>query len=223
VYDRTVNNQELTFEPSGGLINSSLVMQDRETDSYWPIMKGSAAAGALEGTELNELAVNRKMKWKDWKRKHPDTLVLSVNGKEDDKAAYGSYFKSRQGFRGASATDKRLKTKDSVFVFRIKRDSYAISIEDLGDGKTWSVSGKQVFLYRQPDARLHDSTLAFVSKGNGIVLQDGVWVDASSGCNFDPAAGEFRGGKKCPAPLAGFDTFWYNWSLNNPGTELLAD
>lgn len=223
MYDRTINNQELTFEASGGLINSSLVLQDRETDSYWPIMKGSAAAGKLKGTELTELAVNRKMKWKDWKRKHPNTLVLSVNGKEDDRAAYDSYFKSRQGFRGARATDNRLKTKDSVFVFRIKRDSYAIYLNNLKNGKTWSVSGKQVFLYRQPGAKLHDSTLAFLSKGNGIVFKDGNWIDEFSGCSFDTAAGEFRGGNKCPAPLAGFDTFWYNWSLNNPDTQLLAE
>jgi hypothetical protein len=223
VYDRTIDNQELTFEPSGGLINSSLVMQDRETDSYWPIMRGSAAAGSLKGTELNELAVNRKMKWKDWKRRHPDTLVLSVNGKEDDKAAYDTYFKSRQGFRGARAIDKRLQTKDSVFVFRIKRDSYAVYLKNLGNGKTWSVSGKQVFLYRHPSAKLHDSTLAFVSKGNSIVSRDGNWIDESSGCSFDPTAGEFRGGRKCPAALAGFDTFWYNWSLNNPDTQLLAE
>lgn len=223
MYDRTIGNQELTFEPSGGLINSSLVMQDRETDSYWPIMKGSAAAGILKGTELTELAVNRKMKWKDWKRRHSDSLVLSVNGREDDKTAYDTYFKSRQGFRGARATDKRLRTKDSVFVFRVKRDSYAVHLETIGDGKTWSLSSRQVFLYRQPNAKLHDSTLAFVSRSNGIERKDGQWIDKTSGCNFDPGAGEFRGGKKCPAPLAGFDTFWYNWSLNNPDTQLLAE
>lgn len=223
MYDRTINNQELTFEASGGLINSSLVLQDRETDSYWPIMKGRAAAGALKGTELKMLAVNRKMKWKDWKRQHPDTLVLSVNGKEDDKEAYDSYFKSRQGFRGARATDKRLKTKDSVFVFRIKRDSYAIYLNNLKNGKTWPVSRQQVFLYRPSDAGLHDSTSAFLSKQSSIIFKDGTWIDEFSGCRFDAAAGEFKGARKCPAPLAGFDTFWYNWSLNNPDTQLLSE
>jgi len=146
VYDRQYDKQTLTFEASGGLINSSLVMQDRETDTYWPIMRGVGAEGQLKGVRLKELAINKKMKWKKWRRKHPDTLVLSVNGHEDQPETYRNYFSSSQGFRGAQAKDDRLKTKDSVFVFRLREKEFAIPHDGLVGGKTFQIGNQQIFL-----------------------------------------------------------------------------
>ena len=102
----------MRFEASGGLINSSLVMQDKETDSYWSIMEGESIAGEFDGTKLKELPVTHKVRWKDWVALHPETLILSLNGREDVRRnVYDEYLKSDQGFRGARAVDKRLKTK----------------------------------------------------------------------------------------------------------------
>ena len=78
MYDRNYDGKTLSFEPSGGLMNASLVMQDRETDTFWSIMSGKAEAGALDGTALIELPVSEKMSWAEWRARHPDTLVLSV-------------------------------------------------------------------------------------------------------------------------------------------------
>lgn len=220
MYDRTINQQELTFEASGGLINSSLVLQDRETDSYWPIMRGDAVAGALEGTQLRELATNKKMKWKDWRRKHPDTLVLSVAGREDAEAQYEKYFQSEEGFRGSQAEDQRLKTKQAIFAFRWQGNSYAAPFPSFAGGKSWDIGGDQVFLYRDTDAQLHASTIAFVATEK-FVEERNLWRSASSGCTFNTAIQLFEGSDSCPQELTGFDTFWYNWSLNNPDTKLL--
>lgn len=212
----------LTFEPSGGLINSSLVMQDRETDSYWAIMKGEAVAGKKKGTELKELPLGKKMKWKRWKRKHPNTLVLSVRGKEDAQQSYRSYFKSAQGFRNSMAKDKRLKTKAPIFAFKLGEQTYAVSHKQLGEGQSFSLGDRHIFLYRSRDAELFRSTAAFHSSGEGIEKRDGQWVDISSGCRFDQENEIFDGNAdSCPKAFKGFDTFWYNWSLNNPSTELL--
>ena len=218
MYDRNVNDQELTFEASGGLINSSLVLQDRETDSYWPIMRGDAVAGELEGTRLKELAINKKVKWKDWKRKHPDTLVLSVNGREDDEPGYEKYFQSPEGFRGSQASDDRLQTKQSIFAFRWEGDSYAAPFSSFTGGKSWKIAGAQVFLFRPADADLHASTAAFQTSA-AFTEQEGGW--AASNCVFNTESQVFEGPGECPQELIGFDTFWYNWSLNNPGTRLL--
>ena len=76
MYSRDYEDVTVEFEASGGLINSSLVMQDRQTDTYWSMMKGKAISGELEGNDLVELPVSEKMQWRDWKVKHPDTLVL---------------------------------------------------------------------------------------------------------------------------------------------------
>ena len=61
-------------------MQGSLVMQDKETDSYWSIMTGKSEGGAQGGTRLNELPVGVKLQWKEWVRRHPDTVVLSVDG-----------------------------------------------------------------------------------------------------------------------------------------------
>ena len=71
MYDRKVGGKELNFEASGGLLDASLVMRDRETDSWWSIMTADAIGGDLRKTELVELPVGEKMQWKDWLARHP--------------------------------------------------------------------------------------------------------------------------------------------------------
>ena len=104
MYGREYNGNVLNFEASGGLIHASLVMQDQETDTYWSLMKGRAIGGRLKGTELEELAVGKKARWKDWVEEHPDTLVLSVAGNEDlPFNPYSDYLESSKTFGGQEA------------------------------------------------------------------------------------------------------------------------
>jgi hypothetical protein len=58
-------------------LHSALVMQDKETDSYWSIMTGDSLA---------ELPLGVKSQWKDWVASHPDTVVLSVEGADEINA-----------------------------------------------------------------------------------------------------------------------------------------
>ncbi len=207
MYDRRYDGKVLTFEASGGLINSSLVLQDRETDSYWAIMRAKSLNGELAGTPMKEIAVNRKMTWKNWREAHPDTLVLSVNGVEDQAQGYDQYFSSSQGFRGSRAEDARLSTKAPIFAFRINNHPYAVSYDSIIGGQDFDIGDSRVFFYRSESDGLHDSTLAYIG-------------DMHTDCEFEMTLGSFTG-TDCPVPLIGFDTFWYNWSLNNPDTELL--
>ena len=50
MYARSYAGKEYSFEPSGGLIDGALVMQDFETNSYWYIMTQEAVSGAAKGT-----------------------------------------------------------------------------------------------------------------------------------------------------------------------------
>ena len=56
------------------------------------MIKGKAIAGELEGDDLVELPVSEKMQWRNWNAKHPDTLVLSVLGREDARNSYHDHF-----------------------------------------------------------------------------------------------------------------------------------
>lgn len=203
-------------------MHSSLVMQDRETDTYWSIMKGYAIAGELKGTELVELPLGQKMQWKQWRQLHPDTLALSVRGVEDSPLnPYDGYVDSDRGFRGAKAKDKRLKTKDPIYAFHLGGRKYAVPSKKIEGGQTFELEdGRSVFLYRPKKASLFQSTVAFISSGKGFKNEKGVWVDVETGARFREDEGEFEG--PSVERLSGFDTFWYNWSLNNPDTELLT-
>ena len=221
MYDREYEGRELQFEVSGGLLHSSLVMLDAQTNSYWALLKGESIAGDFKGTRLRELPVSQKMMWGDWRALHPDTLVLSVEGVENVKENYyADYFTSKKGFRGATATDDRLSTKTPVFTFRLGSEAYAVAFRALRGGASFQVGDSVVFLYRPKKAKIFYSTVAFVLSESRYRKGEKGWYEEATGAVFDPGSGDFQG-EATGRRLVGFDTFWYNWSLNNPETRVL--
>ena len=218
MYGRAYGDRVLRFEASGGLMHASLVMQDKETDSYWSIMTGGAIAGEYRGTSLDELPWGVKTTWKEWRAAHPATLVLSVDGAEHaEHNPYDNYFSSPDGFRGMQAADDRLPTKEPIYAFQLGGKAYAVPSADFAAGGAFSAGGEHLFLYRPADAAIFHSTAAFVSP-EGFTREGGVWRHAS-GAPFDPEKGGFAGGEV--PRLDGFDTFWFNWSMTHPETEVL--
>ena len=223
MYGRTFDDRELNFEPSGGLLHDALVMQDRETDSYWSIITGDALAGEFRGSPLRELPIGVKMPFGQWVERHPDTLVLSVDGVEHDETdPYENYFSSEEGFRGHVASDARLATKTPVYGVRIAGESLAVVLDQVEGGATFDIGDRQLFLYRSIDAALFESTRAF-SAGIGHIVRAGErWHHVPSGAVFDTVAGRFVSNSGSgPEPLDGFDTFWFHWSETHPGTRVL--
>ena len=84
VHDRRVGGRELTLGVSGKLIDGNLVMYDVETDSLWQQVSGErvtgeGGTGASGGKKLEELPREHwgVVRWADWRRQHPETLVLT--------------------------------------------------------------------------------------------------------------------------------------------------
>jgi hypothetical protein len=223
VYGREYRGKTLHFEPSGGLLHASLVMQDKETDSYWAIMEGVSLAGSMQGEPLRELPLGEKVQWRQWVRQHPKTLVLSVEGEEHVASnPYDNYFKDDKGFRGVEAEDERLPTKAPVYAFERDGQKYAVPFSAFEGGAALAVEGAgQVFLYRPAGVEIFYSTAAFVSTA-GFVLREGRWMEEATGATFDPERETFQGGEGAVERLDGFDTFWFNWSMNNPDTAVLT-
>lgn len=223
MYGRRYKGRELTFEPSGGLLHAALVMRDKETGSYWPIMTGEAATGPLEGTRLQELAAGVKARWRDWLRQHPETLVLSVDGVEHvDNNPYDQYMASDSGFRRMATPDKRLPDKGSIWAFDLGGRRFAVPFRAYEGGRALEIEGWWVFLYRPRRVSPYFSTRAWISPGR-FVAADGTWLHEPTGGRFDPARGAFVGGSPAdPRPLSGFDTFWYTWSLTHPDTHVIG-
>jgi hypothetical protein len=72
-----IDGELLTFGTSGNLRISDLVMWDRQTESWWQQFNGEAIVGDLTGTKL-EFLPSAIISWADFKSKHPDGQVLSI-------------------------------------------------------------------------------------------------------------------------------------------------
>ena len=108
-----VNGNATTLGVSGMLWRDALIMHDRSTQSLWSQVNGTAVAGPMEGRRLDELP-SELTTWGEWKRRHPETLVLvkpPLSG-----SPYEDYFADPQriGMRGSTNPDPRLPGKELV-------------------------------------------------------------------------------------------------------------
>ena len=215
VYGRDVGDRELNFEASGALMDASLIMRDRETDSWWSIMTSDAIGGELGGTDLEVLAVGQKATWKEWRKKHPDTLVLSVEGEEHvENNPYDNYFASEGTFRDLEVEDRRLEPKAPVFSFWYNDEAWAVPHDEYKGGRIFEVEGldgKRLFLYRTRRGPIYESSRAYlVSEAVASVYKPKeLLAMIDSGTTVGIKA------------LPGFDTFWYTWVAVNQDTHLI--
>ncbi|MFG2028512.1 DUF3179 domain-containing (seleno)protein [Streptomyces sp. NPDC048825] len=64
--------QDLTFGTAGRLVNSNLLMYDRQTGSERPELLGTAVSGPKKGTRLDTVTLVWAT-WKQWRTAHPGT------------------------------------------------------------------------------------------------------------------------------------------------------
>jgi Protein of unknown function (DUF3179) len=87
------SGEPYTFGTSGDLVNSNLLMYDRQTDSRWPQLLGQAILGPSRGRVLEQVPLEWT-RWGRWRAAHPDTLVLSTRTgslRNYGTDPYGSY------------------------------------------------------------------------------------------------------------------------------------
>jgi hypothetical protein len=150
---------------------------------------------------------------------HPDTKILSVSGTEHiENNPYDNYFKSDEVFRGGKVKDERLGPKEAIYSFQLDGKVYAVPFGAFENGGTFDLGDKTIFLYRPSGVEIFYSTLAFVDAESSFEMEGDVWRHTTSGATFDPDAGTFGKVER----LDGFDTFWFNWSMTHPETEVLA-
>lgn len=112
MYSRSVAEKVLTFGVSGLLYKSNVLMYDKETESLWSQVKNQAVTGPMTGAKLKVLPSSLTA-WKKWKKKHPETMVLSLETGYDrdySRDPYEEHYKSRRGvfgfFRGLLEGDE---------------------------------------------------------------------------------------------------------------------
>jgi hypothetical protein len=229
LYDVTVEGVHHELGTSGFLYRSNKLMYDHATKSLWSTFSGTPVVGPLvgKGIELKVLHVVTTT-WKEWRKRHPQTLVLSLDtGHRRDYsegAAYREYFATDRLMFGVPNLDHRLPNKAEVLALRFPaspKESLAIAADFLQANRVHhNRLGTQEFVvltdasganrvYESPNVRFEawdGEAAARDSAGRAWKVTE----DALTG----PAG---RTLKRLPAHRA----FWFGWYSAYPNTLLV--
>jgi len=187
IFDREVDSEELTFGISGLLYQSDVLFYDHQNLSLWSQLEMKAISGPKAGTEM-EVLPSVLATWSEWKKKHPNTLVLSKDtgfSRDYDNMPYGGYENSTNIMFPVENRDDRYHPKEKVLVV-ISSDNVAkaYAFKELSKVKT-PLNDK---------VGLDEITIKFNS---------GEFVSA-----YD----------KTGNPIKSFVTYWFAWYTFRPDT-----
>ncbi len=205
---------------SGRLVNSNLIMYDRESDSLWPQVLGAAIDGPLEGRGLAEIRVVWTT-WENWRQRYPETRVLSEDTgflRNYERDPYGSYTPAG-GYYAEDASpvfpvlneSDRYPPKREIFGFRTSAGAVAVDREHLAD--------EEMLLHEHGGERfliVHDPGL------------DTAWV-FRAGDKEPPEYAEITFGAEGPEhpalaalePVNGFEAMWFAWIAFYPESAVI--
>ena len=120
VFDRRVGERARTFGVSGLLYRSDLLLYDRDTQSLWSQILAEAVTGPALGQRL-VLLRSRMMRWREWRKLHPKTTVLSRetgHQRPYGRSPYGDYGRSDE-LRFPAPIDRRYHPKTPTLGLRV--------------------------------------------------------------------------------------------------------
>ena len=185
----------------------------------------------MKGAKLPVIGTVHLTTWGAWRKKHPDTKVLSVNGTESPgRDNYSSYHlnKERSGVRPVQNLDTRLPSKTKVIGLTTGEEATAISESSLrmGTSLEHTIEGKRLLLVRIPPSGLvaawiidgYNPPLTFPETFEGDTIQE-----ISTGSQLNLTTGTFTNG-----PLQGKDlnaqnvarVYWFVWADYHPKTTI---
>ncbi|MEX0664478.1 MAG: DUF3179 domain-containing protein [Acidimicrobiia bacterium] len=244
-FDRRLGDRVLDFGTSGMLYQSDLVMYDRQTESLWVQILGRAVVGRLSGDELTPYPVST-VAWRDWRRAHPEGLVLSRDTGFD--RAYGQNPYPGYDDEGGSPflfdgpTDDRLVAMARVvglqrgdaavaLTFKHLRKQRVAELDLDGPVVVWLVPGTASSLDDTSVAGGADvgATGAFEPVVDGRDLhfmplrEEGLFRDTETGSTWDVLGRAIDGplvGRSL-TPVVHVDTFWFAWAAFQPDTRIV--
>lgn len=133
VFSRQVDGKEVDFGVSGLLYQSDMLMYDRQTESLWSQLEMTAIAGKKKGSELTWLP-SSQMRWKAWRREHPEGKVLSTqtgHRRDYTRMPYAGYEDTERTMFPVPSTRKELRNKAWVAGIVIDDEAAAYSLASL--------------------------------------------------------------------------------------------
>ena len=174
MFRAAAKGRQLQFE-NAGVIGGNEVFRDRETDSRWQQSSLEAISGPLKGEHL-ELYPFLLTDWGEWRRLHPDTVVLKPLPGYADRIPERNEM-IRQGLSGEGAAppgvlrvDNRLKPKIMVLGLAVGGSDEAFPLSILRQERVINqeIGGQPVLVVHQPSS---DTTTAFIARVKGTRLK----------------------------------------------------
>lgn len=208
---------EATFGVSGRLVNSNLIMFDRQTDSWFPQILGVAIEGPHEGAAL----VERPLVWTTWgrwRKRHPETEVLSTRtgfGRNYNRDPYGSYNPLGGYYRPDAPAifpvmqeDARFPPKSIVLGARTAKQAVAFPKDRLRDARQLVHEARETVFVAVYDAALDTGYIfeaprrpAQAAVVNGTGPENVIWPDGLAA-----------------RALNAFEAMWFAWAAFYPNT-----
>ncbi|WP_420438848.1 DUF3179 domain-containing (seleno)protein [Candidatus Poriferisodalis sp.] len=241
MFDRRLpDGSEITFQTSGLLMDSNKIMIDNETESLWNHLSGTAFAGTLTGTTLDQYPV-ATVRWADWLADHPDTFTLDtppptyfaelperppIAYDYTPGAAYRPYYSSEELWFPTFETPDVFELKEEVVT--VDRNGHALALglaelEDMGPFVYVLVGEPLVIVPNRGGARVYSARGldevpteawrhgASVEVVPGGVLHDELRVSGVDG--LGPVDLEL-------ARIVSSQSFWFAWYGLHPDTEI---
>ena len=226
LYDQKVGERQFSFGTSGFLYRSNKLMYDRRTNTLWSALEGVPVMGSLVGSglQLKRLPIVTT-RWKEWRRRHPETKVLSLDtGHERDYgegAAYREYFATDRLMFPTPFQDKRLKNKQEVVALLMDGEAVAYDTRFLRKRRLHQdlVAGQELVILTDKSGanRVYDATgIKFTRWDRSSKVRD------SSGRQWEATETALVGpnGEKL-IRLAAHRAFWFGWRAQFPNTRLV--
>jgi Protein of unknown function (DUF3179) len=234
VFRAAAKGHQLQFE-NAGVIGGNEVFKDRETDSRWQQSSLEAISGPLKGEHL-ELYPFLLTDWGEWRRLHPDTVVLKPLPGYADRIPERNEM-IRQGLSGEGAAplgvlrvDNRLKPKIMVLGLAVGGSDEAFPLSVLRQERVINqeIGGQPVLVVHQPSS---DTTTAFIARVKGTRLKfraangDATeLIDEQTKSRWNPygdcISGAFKGSQLTSLILE--PEYWFAWSEFHPDTKIYA-
>ena len=229
LYDVTVGGVHHKLGTSGFLYRSNKLMYDQATKSLWSTLTGTPVVGPLvnKSIELRTLPMVTTT-WGEWKKRHPQTTVLSLDtGHHRDYAegaAYSDYFATDRLMFGVPVLDSRLPNKAEVLALRAAgkpADPLAIAADFLAVNRVYHdrVGAQEIVVLTSASGanRVYDSTGLRLESWDGLAA-----ARDSAGRTWRVTEDQLIGpGEATRGRLPAHRAFWFGWYAAYPGTRLV--
>jgi hypothetical protein len=228
------HGRPLHFE-NAGVAGGNEVFRDKETGSRWQQSSLEATSGPMKGEHL-QLRPFLLTNWAEWRRLHPDSLVLKpLPGYADripevNRLVQAGLLQRGKAPDGVLRTDNRLPPKTMIIGLEFDGADKAFPLDALRQTRVINetLNRSPVVIIHQPGS---DTTTAFLARLNGKILKFApanpdatILRDLETHSHWDPyghcVAGKLEGSNLQPLILE--PEYWFAWSEFHPDTAIFV-